>query len=127
MVLPLLESDLLTIMKATTDGTLTEEMVKFREGACACVVMASKGYPQKYETGFEISMPDSVADRVYVAGAKLSDGKLLTAGGRVLGVTGTGDTLPEALKAAYEAVDQITFENAFWRKDIGARALKALK
>ncbi|MBP3300615.1 MAG: phosphoribosylamine--glycine ligase [Clostridia bacterium] len=127
VVLPLLESDLLTIMKATTDGTLTEDMVKFRRGSCACVVMASKGYPQKYETGFEISMPDSVTDRVYVAGAKLSEGKLLTAGGRVLGVTGTGDTLPEALKAAYEAVDQITFENAFWRKDIGARALKALK
>ena len=127
VVLPLLESDLLTIMKATTDGTLTEDMVKFRDGSCACVVMASRGYPQKYETGFEISVPDSVADRVYVAGAKLSDGKLLTAGGRVLGVTGTGDTLPEALKAAYEGVDQITFENAFWRKDIGASALKALK
>ena len=127
VVLPLLESDLLTIMKATNEGTLTADMVKFREGSCACVVMASKGYPQKYETGFEISLPDSVADRVYVAGAKLSDGKLLTAGGRVLGVTGTGDTLPDALNAAYEAVDQITFENAFWRKDIGARALKALK
>jgi len=127
VVLPLLESDLLTVMKATTDGILTPDMVKFREGSCACVVMASAGYPQKYATGFEITMPDAVADRVYVAGAKLADGKLLTSGGRVLGVTGTGETLPEALGAAYKAVDQITFENAFWRKDIGARALKAGK
>jgi len=127
VVLPLLESDLLTVMKATTDGILTPDMVKFREGSCACVVMASDGYPQKYATGFEITMPDAVADRVYVAGAKLADGKLLTSGGRVLGVTGTGETLPEALGAAYKAVDQITFENAFWRKDIGLRAWKALK
>ena len=127
VVLPLLESDLLTIMKATTDGTLSEDMVAFRDGACACVVMASAGYPQKYQTGFEISLPASVAPRVYVAGAKLENGKLLTSGGRVLGVTGTGDTLPEALQAAYDAVNEISFENAFWRKDIGARALKALK
>ena len=127
VVLPLLESDLLTVMKATTDGTLTPDMVKFREGSCACVVMASSGYPQKYQTGFEISMPDAVADRVYVAGAKLQGGKLLTSGGRVLGVTGTGETLSQALESAYQAVDQISFENAFWRKDIGARALKAVK
>ncbi|MBO5248627.1 MAG: phosphoribosylamine--glycine ligase [Clostridia bacterium] len=127
VVLPLLESDLLTVMKATTDGTLTPDMVRFRDGACACVVMASAGYPQKYETGYEISLPLSVADRVYVAGAKLTDGKLLTAGGRVLGVTGTGDDLQQALDAAYQNVNQITFENAFYRRDIGARALKALK
>ncbi len=127
VVLPLLESDLLTVMKATTDGTLTPDMVKFRDGSCACVVMASSGYPQKYQTGFEITLPDAVANRVYVAGAKLADGKLLTSGGRVLGVTGTGDTLQEALDAAYNAVEQISFENAFWRKDIGARALKAGK
>lgn len=127
VVLPLLESDLLTVMQATTNGTLTPDMVKFRDGSCACVVMASAGYPQKYQTGYEISLPDAVADRVYVAGAKLQDGKLLTAGGRVLGVTGTGDTLPDAIAAAYQAVDQISFENAFWRKDIGARALKAGK
>ena len=127
VVLPLLESDLLTVMKATTDGTLTPDMVRFRDGACACVVMASAGYPQKYETGYEISLPLSVADRVYVAGAKLTDGKLLTAGGRVLGVTGTGDDLQQALDAAYQNVNQITFENAFYRRDIGACALKALK
>ncbi|MBO5221218.1 MAG: phosphoribosylamine--glycine ligase [Clostridia bacterium] len=126
VVLPLLESDLLTVMKATTDGTLTEDMVKFRDGSCACVVMASAGYPQKYQTGYEITLPETVADRVYVAGAKLVDDKLLTSGGRVLGVTGTGETLPEALNAAYQAVNEISFENAFCRKDIGARALKAL-
>ncbi len=127
VVLPLLESDLLTVMKATTDGTLTPDMVSFRKGACACVVMASEGYPQKYQTGFEISIPEEIADRVYVAGAKEADGKLLTSGGRVLGVTGTGDTLPEALEQAYNSVNRISFENAFWRKDIGARALKAGK
>ncbi len=127
VVLPLLESDLLTIMKATTDGTLTEDLVSFQEGSCACVVMASEGYPQKYQTGFEISIPEEIADRVYVAGAKLAEGKLLTAGGRVLGVTGTGETLPEALEQAYNSVHRISFENAFWRTDIGARALKAGK
>ena len=127
VVLPLLESDLLTVMKATTEGTLTADMVKFRSGSCACVVMASDGYPQKYQTGFEITLPDAVSDRVYVSGAKTENGKLLTSGGRVLGVTGTGDTLSEAIASAYEAVDKISFENAFWRKDIGARALKAIK
>ncbi len=127
VVLPLLESDLLTIMKATTEGTLTSDLVKFRDGACACVVMASSGYPQTYQTGFEITLPESVADRVYVAGAKDADGKLLTSGGRVLGVTAVGNTLPEALKEAYDSVEKISFENAYWRKDIGARALKAGK
>ncbi len=127
VVLPLLESDLLSIMKATTDGTLTPDMVKFRDGACACVVMASAGYPQKYQTGFEITIPEDLQNQVYVAGAKRVDGKLLTAGGRVLGVTATGDTLPQALDGAYKAVNRISFENAFWRKDIGARALKAGK
>ena len=127
VVLPLLESDLLTVMKATTEGTLTAEMVRFKEGSACCVVMASSGYPQKYQTGFEISLPEEVEKQVYVAGAKTEDGKLLTAGGRVLGVTATGDTLPEAITAAYDAVNKIQFENAFWRKDIGARALKAGK
>ncbi len=127
VVLPLLESDLLTIMKATTEGTLTPDIVSFKEGSCACVVMASQGYPQKYQTGFAISIPEEIADRVYVAGAKLAEGKLLTSGGRVLGVTGTGETLPAALEQAYNSVHRISFENAFWRKDIGARALKAGK
>ena len=124
VVLPLLESDLLTIMKATTDGTLDKTEVKFSSGAAACVVMASNGYPQKYESGFELNIDDSVADKVYVAGAKIEDGVLKTAGGRVLGVTDTAADLKTALNKAYENVKKVNFANAFYRKDIGAKALK---
>ncbi|MCF0141943.1 MAG: phosphoribosylamine--glycine ligase, partial [Parasporobacterium sp.] len=125
VVLPLLESDLLTIMQATTDGTLTEEMVKFSDKSCACVVMASEGYPVKYDKGFEITIPDDIYNEVYVAGAALKDGKLVTNGGRVLGVTATADTLKEALDTAYERVSRVHFDNAYYRHDIGARALAA--
>ncbi len=125
VVLPLLESDLLTIMQATTNGTLAETEVKFSDGAAACVVMASKGYPQKYESGFELKIEKEVADKVYVAGAKLDNGILKTAGGRVLGVTDTADDLKTALTKAYDNVKKVTFENAFYRNDIGAKALKA--
>ena len=127
VVLPLLESDLLKIMQATAAGTLADCEVKFSDDACACVVMASKGYPEKYESGFEIKMTDSVKDRVYVAGAKLDGERLLTAGGRVLGVTATADTLEGAISAAYKNVAEVSFENAYYRKDIGARALLAKK
>ena len=124
VVLPLLESDLLTVMKATTEGTLDKTEVKFSSGAAACVVMASNGYPQKYESGFELKIDDSVADKVYVAGAKIEDGILKTAGGRVLGVTDTAPDLKTALDKAYENVKKVNFANAFYRKDIGAKALK---
>ena len=127
VVLPLLESDLLTVMQATTNGTLAETEVKFKKGAAACVVMASSGYPQKYESGFPLTIDESVADRVYVAGAKIEDGILKTAGGRVLGVTATAETLDSAISKAYENLKKVHFENAFWRKDIGAKALKAIK
>lgn len=127
VVLPLLESDLLTIMQATTNGTLAETEVKFKKGAVACVVMASSGYPQKYESGFHLTIDESVADKVYVAGAKIEDGVLKTAGGRVLGVTDTADNLETALNKAYENLKKVSFENAFWRNDIGAKALKAIK
>ena len=127
VVLPLLESDLLTVMQATTNGTLAEIEVKFKKGAAACVVMASSGYPQKYESGFPLTIDDSVADKVYVAGAKIEDGILKTAGGRVLGVTDTAETLDSALSKAYENLKKVHFENAFWRKDIGAKALRAIK
>jgi phosphoribosylamine--glycine ligase len=127
VVLPLLESDLLTVMQAVTNETLAETEVKFSDGHACCVVMASKGYPQKYESGFEINIPEEIADSVYVAGAKIDDGKLKTAGGRVLGVTATADTLEGAINAAYGKVDKISFANAYCRKDIGQRALKALK
>ena len=123
VVLPLLESDLLDIMLKIYDGKLDEAEVKFSDKYACCVVMASEGYPQKYETGFEITMP---ADKnIYVAGAKLKEGQLVTGGGRVLGVTETGDTLKEAIDAAYETVKTVNFENEYYRTDIGQRALMA--
>lgn len=125
VVLPLLDSDLFTVMRAVTDGTLDKTEVKFKNENAACVVMASKGYPQQYESGFELKIDTSVKDSVYVAGAKNENGRLLTAGGRVLGVTATADTLENAINKAYERVGKVDFENAFYRKDIGARALKA--
>ncbi|MGN0527424.1 MAG: phosphoribosylamine--glycine ligase [Acutalibacteraceae bacterium] len=127
VVLPLLESDLLTVMKATTNGTLSETNVKFKNKSACCVIMASQGYPVKYEKGYEITIPDDVADSVYIAGAELKDGKLLNNGGRVLGVTAVSDGLKEAVAAAYDKVEKVKFDNAFYRKDIGARALKALE
>ena len=126
VVLPLLESDLLTVMQAVTEERLSEVEVKFRDGAACCVVMASKGYPEKYEKGFEITMSDAVRPHVFVAGAAVKDGKTVTAGGRVLGVTATDSTLAGAIKAAYERVGEVHFEGAFWRRDIGKRALAAL-
>ena len=127
VVLPLLESDLLTIMRACRNGTLAETEVKFAKGSACCVIMASKGYPESYEKGFEITIPEEVAGHVYVAGAKLQDGKLLTNGGRVLGVTGTAEDLKSAIEKAYERVEKVHFDNAFYRRDIGQRALKALE
>ena len=128
VVLPLLESDLLTVMQATADGTLAETEVKFGNKSACCVVMASEGYPAKYETGFELTIPESLPHNaeVFVAGAKLSDGKLLTAGGRVLGVTAVADDLETAIEYAYDAVKEVKFDNARCRSDIGQRALKAL-
>lgn len=125
VVLPLLDSDLFTIMQAVTNSTLDKTEVRFKNENAACVVMASKGYPQQYESGFELKIDDSVKDSVYVAGAKCDDGRLLTAGGRVLGVTATADTLESAINSAYDKVKKVEFENAFYRKDIGAKALKA--
>ena len=127
VVLPLLESDLLTVMQAVTNETLSETEVKFRKGHACCVVMASEGYPVSYEKGFELRIPASVHDNVYVAGAKLKDGKLLTDGGRVLGCTAVAETLPDAIRGAYEIVSQVSFDNAYYRHDIGARAMKALE
>ena len=123
VVLPLLESDLLEIMMATTFGTLTKEMVKFSNGACACVIMASSGYPEKYEKGFEITIAKEVIGSVYVAGATVKGDKLLTSGGRVLGVIGKADCLSDAIKKAYENVKGISFANAYYRTDIGQKAL----
>ena len=125
VVLPLLQSDLLTVMQAVTAGTLSPDMVTFSDKHAACVVMASDGYPQAYQTGFELTLPENTGCEFYVAGAKREGDRLLTAGGRVLGVTAVGETLQGALDKAYAAVPQVLFENAYYRRDIGKRALAA--
>ncbi len=124
VVLPLLESDLLTIMQHIANGTLADAEVKFSKKAACCVIMASKGYPGKYETGFELTLPEN-RSHIFVAGAKQKDGKLVTGGGRVLGVTEVADTLAEAIDAAYATVKTVKFENAYYRNDIGQKALAA--
>ena len=127
VVLPLLESDLLTIMRATTDGRLAETEVKFSSGSACCVVVASAGYPTSYKKGFPITMTEETAKHTYVAGASLKDGQLVTSGGRVLGVTATAATLPAAIQESYRLVEGVTFENAYCRKDIGQKALAAME
>lgn len=125
VVLPLLESDLLTVMLSVTNGTLANTPVNFSSKHAACVVMASDGYPVSYEKGFEIRIPADVISNVYVAGAKLEGGKLLTNGGRVLGVTAVADTLKDAISDSYSMVEKIHFDNAYYRHDIGKKALAA--
>ncbi|MBQ8508194.1 MAG: phosphoribosylamine--glycine ligase [Clostridia bacterium] len=125
VVLPLLKSDLLTIMQATTNGTLADTEVSFGGEHACCVIMASEGYPQKYEKGYELSIPEEIRSSVYVAGAAIRDGRLLTNGGRVLGATAIAGSLEEAIGGAYQLVEKIHFGNAYYRHDIGARAMKA--
>ena len=124
VVLPLLKSDLLTIMQAVTRGTLEDVEVKFSDNSACCVVMASDGYPEKYDKGFEIKVTDKILDNVYFAGAIEKDGKLYTNSGRVLGVTGVDTTLKAAIEKSYDMLKQIDFENSYYRKDIGKKALK---
>ena len=125
VVLPLLESDLLTVMQAVTNETLADTEVKFSDKNACCVIMASKGYPSSYEKGYEITIPNDLLDSTFVAGATLKDGKLLTSGGRVLGVTSVEDTLKDAIESSYKKVENIMFDNRYYRNDIGAKALKA--
>ncbi|MBR2650450.1 MAG: phosphoribosylamine--glycine ligase [Clostridia bacterium] len=125
VVLPLLESDLLEIMLSTTSGTLKAEDVKFSDRSACCVIMASEGYPSHYEKGYPITIPECVLPSVYIAGAKATDDGIVTSGGRVLGVTSTADTLESAISGAYSLVEKIHFANAFYRRDIGKRALMA--
>ena len=128
VVLPLLVSDLLEIMLAVRGGTLREDMVRFQEGAACCVVLASEGYPQKYETGFKITLPVCGENEdIYIAGAKRQGDKLVTSGGRVLGAVATAEDLKGAVEAAYALAGRISFQNAYMRHDIGKRALAALK
>ena len=128
VVLPLLKSDLLTVMQATTNGTLAETPVEFNCGAACCVVVASGGYPSSYGKGYPITMSEEAAAHTYVAGARLTEeGTLVTSGGRVLGVTATADTLPEAIQEAYRLTGEIRFEHAYCRRDIGKKALAAME
>ena len=126
VVLPLLDSDLLEIMIATSKGELKEEMVKFSTDSACCVVMASDGYPKKYQSGYEISLPETKEnEEIYIAGAKKEDGVLKTAGGRVLGAVAREKTLEKAIEKAYALAKKIKFDNAYMRSDIGKRALQA--
>ena len=125
VVLPLLEGDLLTVMQAVTNETLADTEVKFSKKHACCVIMASKGYPSSYEKGYEITIPSNLLNSTYVAGASLKEGKLLTSGGRVLGVTSIADTLKDAINASYKKVENIKFDNRYYRNDIGQKALKA--
>ena len=126
-VLPLLESDLLTVMQAVTNGALRADLVRFSSKSSCCVVMASNGYPGKYKTGYAITLPKASEGEIYLAGAKLENGRLTTAGGRVLGAVAVADTLEDAVKNAYRLVDAIQFDNAYYRHDIGRRAIAAGK
>lgn len=125
VVLPLLKTDLLTVMQAVTDEKLSEIDVQFADKNACCVIMASQGYPTAYEKGYEIIVPEELWDSVYIAGASEKNGHLVTAGGRVLGATAVAETLEEAVMNAYKMVESIHFDNAFYRHDIGAKALKA--
>ncbi len=125
VVLPLLKTDLLTLMRAVTEERLADCPVEFSRDSAACVILASKGYPGTYEKGYPIVIPQNLEAQVFVAGAKEQNGVLVSSGGRVLGVTALGETLPAALEKAYAAVSQIHFENAYYRRDIGKRALAA--
>ncbi len=128
VVLPRLKTDIIDIFEAINEGTLSDLDIEWDDKACTCVIMASGGYPKSYPKGIEIKgLKDGQLDgvTVYHAGTAIKDGKLVTAGGRVLGVTALGDTLSEALEKSYEGVKKIEFENAHYRKDIGQRALKA--
>ena len=127
VVLPLLESDLLTVMQATTNETLADTEVKFADSHACCVITASAGYPESYQKGFEITMTPEAQKNTYVAGAKLESGKLLTSGGRVTGTTAVADTLEKAIQEAYRLADGVRFEKAYRRSDIGQRGLAAYK
>ena len=127
VVLPLLESDLLTIMRSTTNGTLEETEVCFADKHACCVITASNGYPTSYKKGFEIRFTPEALEHTYIAGAKLDGEKLVTSGGRVTGTTAVADSLEEAIREAYQLAGGVQFEGAYRRSDIGKRALQALK
>ena len=114
-------------MIATTNSTLGDLDVKFSDKHACCVITASKGYPEKYDKGFEITMTDDAKAATYVAGAQLKDGKLLTSGGRVAGTTAVAESLSDAVNEAYRLSDGVMFQNAYRRSDIGQKGLAAYK
>ena len=129
VVLPRLKTDIIDIFEAINNGTLAELDIEWADEACACVIAASGGYPKSYPKGIEITglengQKDGVI--VYHAGTAIKDGKLVTSGGRVLGVTALGSDLQQALDKAYSALDEIHFDNMHFRHDIGKKALAAL-
>ena len=129
VVLPLLKTDLLTVMQAVENKTLDQLHVEWKDGAAACVILASGGYPVKYEKGKKITVPDTLPENItlYHAGDKLDGKDVVTSGGRVLGVTAVGPTLPDALRDAYAAAEQVDFDGKYMRHDIGHRALEAME
>ena len=126
VVLPLLQGDLLEIMMACTNGILADVDFSFSSDSACCVVAASGGYPVSYKKGYPVTLPEDTS-RIYIAGTKLQDGVQVTSGGRVLGVTETAPTLREAVDKAYRTMEKVSFQDMYYRKDIGARALKALE
>ena len=127
VVLPLLDSDLVAIMCACADGTLADVPIRWKEGAAVCVVLASGGYPGHYEKGQEIhglADAEAMGALVFHAGTAMKAGKLVTNGGRVLGVVGRGADISSAVDAAYAAATKISFKDAYYRKDIAHRALE---
>jgi phosphoribosylamine--glycine ligase len=126
VVLPLLKTDLLSVMRAVEEEKLAQTRIEFSDEAACCVIVASGGYPEKYEKGYEISVGNAEGMdgvRIYHAGTALRDGRLVTDGGRVLGVTAVAKTLPEAVAGAYRAAAEVEFTGAQYRRDIGRRAL----
>jgi len=124
VVLPLLKTDLFTVMKAVTNGTLDKTEIEFYDKYACCVIMASKGYPIKYEKGYEIEIEEKAEPYIIYAGVKTVDKRLVTNGGRVLGVTAVEDSYLKAINKAYERINKVKFENMFYRTDIGKRALQ---
>ncbi|MDD6213240.1 MAG: phosphoribosylamine--glycine ligase [Clostridiales bacterium] len=123
VVLPRMKNDIVEVFEACIDGTLDQIDLQFEDNACVCVVLASGGYPVSYEKGFEITGLENFRDKdgyvVFHAGSKLTDGKIVTNGGRVLGVTALGDDLKKARANAYEAVKLVNFQGMYYRSDIG--------
>ncbi len=125
VVLPLLKTDLLDIMEATTDGRLADLPIEWSEKAACCVILASRGYPGHYETGFPITIDEDFSGELFPAGVRREGGELFTSGGRVCGVTCLGDCLASAIEECYRQVMKVHFTNATYRTDIGSRALAA--